>query len=177
MRKEQDTWRGGPRQYMLIVGLIEAHHDSDACLEWPYTRNDSGYGIVIYQKTDWRVHRLAYKLIHGRLYRELEVMHSCDNPPCFNPKHLSQGTHIENVHDMWAKGRRGHVNYARGPRGPNLLITGEQHGNAKLTNEIVLVIRKRAEAGELASTLATELGFNHSTIMRVIKRMTWKHVP
>ena len=32
-------------------------------------------------------------------------MHRCDNPRCFNPDHLKQGTQRENVHDMMKKGR------------------------------------------------------------------------
>lgn len=33
------------------------------------------------------------------------VMHSCDNPECTNPNHLSIGTQKENMHDAAQKGR------------------------------------------------------------------------
>jgi hypothetical protein len=36
---------------------------------------------------------------------DVEVMHSCDNPPCCNPNHLSLGTRKQNAEDMAAKKR------------------------------------------------------------------------
>jgi hypothetical protein len=57
------------------------------------------------------------------------VMHSCDNPPCCNPAHLSAGTVRDNALDMIAKGR------ANPPRGelhpshlrPELVARGDAH--------------------------------------------------
>jgi hypothetical protein len=36
------------------------------------------------------------------------VLHRCDNPICFNPKHLQIGTQWDNVQDMRRKGRYRH---------------------------------------------------------------------
>lgn len=35
------------------------------------------------------------------------VMHSCDNPACCNPRHLSVGSQSENMQDCSYKGRMG----------------------------------------------------------------------
>lgn len=33
------------------------------------------------------------------------IMHSCDNPKCVNPAHLSQATNSDNIKDMHRKDR------------------------------------------------------------------------
>jgi len=73
----------------------------DACWEWQGTINNRGYGKLdrLY------AHRFAYQQANGPIPPGLEVMHSCDNPPCCNPSHLSVGTHTDNMKDMARKGR------------------------------------------------------------------------
>lgn len=39
-------------------------------------------------------------------WRQTVAMHSCDNPRCFNPDHLSLGTYLDNLEDAQRKGRR-----------------------------------------------------------------------
>lgn len=34
------------------------------------------------------------------------TMHTCDNPPCFNPEHVKRATQWDNIQDSIAKGRR-----------------------------------------------------------------------
>lgn len=54
-------------------------------------------------------HRVAYAQSRGLSMAEIKgvhILHSCDNPPCRNPAHLSAGTHDDNMADMVAKGRK-----------------------------------------------------------------------
>lgn len=52
-------------------------------------------------------HRVAYVLNSGECIPEgMIVMHTCDNPPCCNPRHLRLATLSENSLDRDAKGRR-----------------------------------------------------------------------
>ena len=77
------------------------------CWEWQGFCLANGYGrfglragkIVL-------AHRFAYEMANGVIPDGKMILHSCDNPPCVNPAHLSVGTHADNMHDMENRGRR-----------------------------------------------------------------------
>ncbi len=49
-------------------------------------------------------HRWAWEQAHGPTM--LQVCHHCDNPSCVRTEHLFEGTQLDNMRDMAAKGRR-----------------------------------------------------------------------
>jgi hypothetical protein len=82
----------------------------DDCWEWSGPRNTAGYGMLSY----WPGHSVAKCITAHRAVLVLAgnmpdpgmvAMHSCDNPPCCNPKHLKFGTQKQNAADKLAKGR------------------------------------------------------------------------
>lgn len=78
------------------------------CWEWKGSRNDFGYGVVDLTRKglfNARVHRLMYERFVGEIPEGFIVRHTCDNPPCSNPDHLEIGTQLDNVHDMFERGR------------------------------------------------------------------------
>lgn len=79
--------------------------DAEGC--WPYMgeKYRSGYGKIKLGPRGMRAHRYMYEALHGPIPEGLLVMHSCDNPPCCRPDHLSLGTHAENMADAARKGR------------------------------------------------------------------------
>lgn len=56
------------------------------------------------------------------------------------------------------------------------LAVGERHGIAKLTDEKVRSIRKGLLAGKSLKALAKDFGVGASTIWRIAKGETWRHV-
>jgi hypothetical protein len=83
------------------------------CLEWDRarrkgtTRSPGTYGHL--QDADGRLtsaHRAAYAVAVGPIPKGMQVLHHCDNPPCFRPVHLFLGTSRDNVLDCPAKNRR-----------------------------------------------------------------------
>jgi hypothetical protein len=76
-------------------------------------KNDSGYGLVIFNKKNTRAHRVAWEFAYGDIPHGKWVLHHCDNPGCVNPEHLFLGDNAANVRDMHRKGR------GRGGLGPD----------------------------------------------------------
>lgn len=79
------------------------------CWEWTASRDRDGYGSFraeIHGIQVTKAHRYSYILHTGEVISpNLVVMHSCDNPCCVNPAHLSSGTSAQNTADMVAKNR------------------------------------------------------------------------
>src|ERR1700740_805794 len=78
----------------------------NGCLEWQHGKFDKGYGAFSYQGKTWRTHRLVWTLKHGLIPPGVEILHRCDNPPCGDIEHLFDGTQLDNMQDMYAKGRQ-----------------------------------------------------------------------
>jgi hypothetical protein len=51
-------------------------------------------------------HRLAWELANDdHIPRGMVILHSCNNPDCIRPEHLSLGTQKENIAQAWRQGR------------------------------------------------------------------------
>lgn len=73
---------------------------------WLWTASTkNGYGQFNINQRILYAHRLAYEFFFGPIPERMEVCHRCDNHACVNPLHFFLGTHKQNMHDMWHKGR------------------------------------------------------------------------
>jgi len=75
------------------------------CHEWRGHRIKWGYGGFKVGRQVRKAHRVAYELANGPIPEGALVLHSCDNPPCCNPAHLSLGSQVGNMADKRARGR------------------------------------------------------------------------
>lgn len=131
------------------------------CWLWGGSANKQGYGNFWKDKKCQKAHRVSYQLFVGPLSNELDVMHTCDFPPCVNPAHLRAGTTQDNMRDMWAK-RRGNP-----PK-------GERNRSAVLTAFGVSYVKEMNSAGFSTTQIAEKFGVAHSTIRRILTGKTWR---
>lgn len=135
--------------------------NEDQCWLWRGHIDRCGYGKLGIEPA----HRVSCKLFRGEIPPGMYVLHKCDNPPCVNPAHLFVGTQLENMRDAMRKGR-----FRADKR-------GEDHGNAKLTEDAVLVILNTDTSRRgVRRELAQRFGVCAGTIDAIKYGRTWKHV-
>lgn len=148
----------------------------NGCWEWMGVIN-SGYGQLSVKGKRILAHRFSLQLHLNRpIPKDIEVRHMCHNSICFNPEHLEEGTHRQNMEDM--------VNASRQAKGEALSNKlkgivhingrGEKNGRSKLTERQVLDIRTNTTKSN--SMLSKEYGVSDTQIMRIRDGKTWKYL-
>ncbi len=138
----------------------------DDCWPWTGARAEAGYG-QIKKPGGHGAHRAVYEIVHGVvLTPDIKIRHSCDNPPCCNPRHLLAGTDQDNMDDKMNRGRH---------RSPGAIVQarGRSHGMAKLTESQVLEIRKDPRT---QTEIAASYGVNQQQISAIKSGKKWRHI-
>lgn len=134
----------------------------DDCWIFKGSRTANGYGnlsggtLLGEFKATVYAHILSWSLAHGRWPAQgMHVMHSCDTPPCVNPRHLIEGTAKQNASDRNRTGRWFGA------------------GTGKLSDEQVRIIRSSTRTQR---ELALMLGVSQKTISHVRTGKTYTKV-
>jgi hypothetical protein len=98
-------------------------------------------------------HRAAYKLFKGK--PQGLVLHRCGNRKCCNPDHLYDGTYTDNRRDSEAHGTA---------------PIGSRHGQAKLTENQVLEIRRDKRKRK---EIAAAYGISPTSVTYIKQGATW----
>ena len=141
-----------------------AKHYSDECLLWPFAKTGDDYGSFRLHKKNVSVHVAAFEEVNGPVPEGMWVLHKCDTPPCFNPRHLFLGTCKDNEEDKHRK-RRGSY--------------GVNHINHVLTEKQVLEIRSLSRSGvsSYAISRLPQFEVSKQTVLSIVNRRTWNHMP
>lgn len=131
--------------------LDAAAEAGDECVEWPYGRDWDGYGIV---HVNGRARRLSHLILaeagQARPPGTL-ALHSCDNPPCGNLRHLRWGSPQANMDDKMRRGRY-------------------KNGRQKLSTEDLARMRAMRAEGASQFAIASRLGVVQTTIGRALRK-------
>lgn len=136
------SWRWARPPEERFWEKIDTSGGPDACWPWMGARLQGGYGqFWVGNNRKELAHRFSLALkLQRALLPNMEACHTCHNPPCCNPKHLYEGTHAENVHDMVTSGRQ----VPKDNSLPHPAMYGEENPTTTLDRTEVLVIYRRA---------------------------------
>lgn len=143
---------------MLHAKLVT--HDTNECIEWAGARYSNGYGAVsLNRKLAERLglprvmlaHRASYIQNIGTIPDGEVVRHSCHNPACINPRHLSTGTQRENLEDSIVIGRI----------------------QSKLTEADVIAIKQSTGSQR---EVAQQFGISSTTVWAIRHGKKWRHI-
>jgi len=135
---------------------------NSGCWLWLGQLNRLGYGVIGRRAKSKQMfaHRAAYIMAHGSIPAGMDILHRCDVRCCVNPDHLYAGTHTDNMHDMFSKGRR-------------KAARGSAHWAAKLIAEDVLAIRSSSEPHKV---LAIRYCVSTHNIHTIRSNRSWRHL-
>jgi hypothetical protein len=95
-----------PNTALNFLQQIDPLGGCESCWPWLGFKNPKGYGQFSLKDKTILAHRWSYQHHYGiSIPQNMHVCHSCDNPACCNPLHLSLGTNQDNVNDKMKRGR------------------------------------------------------------------------
>lgn len=163
--KHYQRWKryGDPNKMRSVMGVgdtdeerfhsrVDRSAGENDCWPWIGHCDRCGYGRSTLHGKQTGSHRVAYFYANGTMPMR-HVLHSCDNPPCCNPKHLREGTPADNAADRVERRRF-----------PTLLTAAD-----------VIEIRSAANVLSMRD-MAAIYGVSVATIHNVIHRETWQHI-
>lgn len=157
--EETFSGRRGRGKHLRFIKALLAY-DTDECVLWPFYIMKEGYGQVGTYRGMFLAHRLVCAFAHGHPPDSTsQAIHGCGIKACVNPRHLRWGTQKDNEDD-----KRGHGTWFA------------RISNGKLTEEQVRDIRRRYAAGDRPVDISAATGVPKSTVVKVARRYTWKHI-
>lgn len=140
---------GGRRKRRIGVGHIV---EASGCWHWTGKLDSAGYGRTTFRGRHMPAHHAYYRFFRGELATGIHVHHKCGHAWCVNPDHLEPVTQQEN---------------------------NARRRSVKLTPDTVQRIRHLFDSGQQVSyeRLARRFHVSETTIILVVQRKTWRHVP
>ena len=144
--------------------------NEDECWEWKGYKNAQGYGRTWIDDKGYYAHRVIFNLAYPNTItlnapKSTDdygfLLHTCDNPPCCNPKHLFVGSHWDNMADKASKGRCPDFSGGKGSR-------------CKLSMSQAREIRQKRQTGIPAKELAKIYQISLASIKTLLRGDSYK---
>lgn len=148
------------RHESYLYLLDNGERTEKGCLVFPRC-HPTNYRLISIHGKGHLVHRLIWEETTGNeIPKNIEVCHSCDNPPCYEYSHLFLGTTQDNQKDAVKKDLRADQ-------------FGQTHHTAKLLDKEVAEIRRLRIAENLShAATASRFGVSREHVGDIIRNET-----
>ncbi len=165
-----------PSPLLELADRCERELGVNAC--WPWRTGKKGRIWI-----DGKNLLVSRVMLAKKLGRDIKpglmACHDCDSPPCFNPAHLYEGTHGDNMRDMRERRRsfgatqpeRHRLNGVESGK-LNDWVKGERNPKAVLSASQVALIRASKERTKI---LAAYYEVDRTTIQRIRRGALWSN--
>lgn len=152
----------GPPLNVAALMREMASSTTPDCIRWPRSEHDWYHSVHLSGETYSKAHRVICQIRHGEPLEGQVAMHACNNKWCINGRHLSWGFPEDNTAQALQDG---------------LMHCGERQHLAKLTDDMVVEIRRRWDSGrETLDEIAADYPATRGAIWLAARRKTWRHV-
>lgn len=132
------------------------------CWVWKGGCDTWGHGRMMAFHRKSHVHRFSWELFRGQIPPGIDVLHKCDNPPCWNPDHLFLGTQTDNNRDRDMKNRQS---------------KGMRNHKSTLTDDDVKRMREMYSTGNYSTrALAEFFPVKYAAVWQIVSGRAWKHL-
>lgn len=150
---------------------------TESCWFWTAALDRNGYGKYgLGRRQDGIIlaHRQAWILLKGPIPEGKDLLHSCDNPSCVNPEHLSVGDQVANNLDRHIKGRtaKGETKVKSHKLTPSQVL----EIRSIIAQRSVVNVRAAFGSDDRFTEIAKKFGVSEATIRDIHKRRIWKHI-
>ncbi len=135
----------------------------DLCWEFNGFHDRDGYAMFWYNNSRIGAHRFSYIIHNAFNFNIDQVLHTCDNPGCVNPKHLFTGTNRDNMIDRDLKNRN---------------VKGSKVNTSILTEEDIIKMLNGISNGVYSSIedMCIDFKIISDTVYKILYGHNWKHI-
>jgi hypothetical protein len=144
--------------------IIFPEDEVNDCWEYNGFKDRDSYGDFKASGKTIRANRFSFMIHNPDINIDgLIIRHSCHNPGCVNPKHLSSGTQQDNINDK--------LEASRQAKGEN--HWSSKHSDSDVKNLLDFILENKYKN---STELCLKFNMIFTGINQIINNTTWKHI-
>lgn len=122
--------------------------------------NENGYHYFTYKGKWLKLHRVIFRFYYGYI-TDHPINHKDGNKSNNSPNNLELSCHAKNMEHAKKHG---------------MILKGEKHPNATLTDDLVIQIKQLLKSGKMIVDICRQFGISEHAVSQINRNLTWTHI-